>query len=307
VKITVKEAGPLVASLLVECEAPGCNKLTREVRLVAGTDHVEITNTVDKKRAEVQGGKPGDWAYASREAKEGVHFGFGFNVPDGVMRMDIPYAVARPEVDQIPGACKNWFTVQRWVDVSNADYGVTWATIDAPLVQVGAITANLLGSQTKPDVWINRLEPSQTFYSWAMNNHWHTNYRAYQEGPTVFRYAIRPHRVFSPQDAARFGTSLSQPLTVAARVEQMPSKPRLTVDSPDVLVTAFKPADNGHALIVRLFGASGRDAAVNLRWSDPQPAALWLSNTSEKPLRRIAGPIDIPAWGIVTLRAEMAK
>jgi len=36
VKISVKESGPLVASLLIESDAPGCNQLTREVRLVAG-------------------------------------------------------------------------------------------------------------------------------------------------------------------------------------------------------------------------------------------------------------------------------
>ena len=53
--------------------------------------------------------------------KEGVHLGFAFNVPDGVMRMDIPWAVMRPEVDQMPGACRKWITVGRWVDVSNRD------------------------------------------------------------------------------------------------------------------------------------------------------------------------------------------
>ncbi|MHC4682013.1 MAG: hypothetical protein ACYTEK_25390 [Planctomycetota bacterium] len=68
--------------------------------------------------------------------REAVHLAFGFNVPGGVMRMDTPWAVVRPEADQLPGACKNYFTVQRWVDVSNADYGVTWATVDAPLIEV---------------------------------------------------------------------------------------------------------------------------------------------------------------------------
>ena len=92
--------------------------------------------------------------------KEGVHFGFGFNVPDGVVRMDVPWGVVRPEVDQIPGACKNWFTVQRWVDISNEDYGVTWLTPDAPLVEVGGITANLIGSLSDPRAWLDKIEPS---------------------------------------------------------------------------------------------------------------------------------------------------
>lgn len=302
-KITVKESGPLVASLMAESDAPGCNKLFKEVRLVAGLDRVEIIDTVDKKRAAVKG-KAGDWTHAAREAKEGVHFGFAFNVPDGVMRMDIPWAVARPEADQLPGACKNWFTVQRWVDVSNDRYGVTWATLDAPLVEVGALTANLLGSQRNPETWINHLDPTQTLYSWAMNNHWHTNYRAYQEGPTVFRYAIQPHGSYASDTAARFGTSLSQPLVAVAARGSIPTEPRLQVDPPSVMVTAFKPSDDGKAFVVRLFGASEQDMKATIRWSDPKPKTMWLSNLSEKPLRKIEGPIEVPASGIVTLRVE---
>jgi hypothetical protein len=35
------------------------------------------------------------------------------------------------------------------------------------------------------------------------------------------------------------------------------------------------------------------------------PRSVWLSNASEKPLTRVAGPITVPAWGLVTLRAEL--
>ncbi|MHC4559885.1 MAG: hypothetical protein ACYS80_21550, partial [Planctomycetota bacterium] len=34
VRIHVKERGPLVASLLIESDAPGCRKLTRELRVI---------------------------------------------------------------------------------------------------------------------------------------------------------------------------------------------------------------------------------------------------------------------------------
>jgi alpha-mannosidase len=67
-RITVKEKGPLLASLLVQSDAPGCKKLSREVRIIDGLDRVELINTVDKEPV---------------RAKEGLHFGFGFNVPGG--------------------------------------------------------------------------------------------------------------------------------------------------------------------------------------------------------------------------------
>jgi len=290
----------------VESEAPGCNKLSREIRLIAGLDRVEIINVIDKKRAEVRG-KKGDWKHAGQEAKEGLHFGFAFHVPNGVMRIDVPWAVVRPETDQLPGACKNWFTVQRWVDVSNDQYGVTWCPVDAPLVEVGDITANLLGSQPNPKAWINKLESSQTLYSWVMNNHWHTNYRAYQEGLTTFRYAIKPHRGYKPDDAARFGTSISQPLLVTAAGNTQSAESRLKVEPAEVLVTTFKPSDDGKAWIVRLFGATDRATKATIRWSEPVPSSVWLSNTSEKPLREIRGPIEVPAWGVVTLRAGFSE
>ena len=163
VKLTVKEDGPIVASLLVESDAPGCNKLLREIRLVSGLGRVEITDTIDKKAI---------------RAVEGVHIGFGFNVPDAVLRINIPWGVIQPEKDQLAGACKNWFSVERWVDISNDKLGVTWSTVEAPLVEVGGLTANLPRSQPNPKAYLSTIKASPTIYSWVMNNHWHTNYRA---------------------------------------------------------------------------------------------------------------------------------
>ncbi len=288
-RITVKEAGPLVASLLIESDAPGCRRLTREVRVVDGLDCVEIINTLDKLAV---------------RAKEGVHFGFGFDVPGGMPRFDVGWAVVRPELDQIPASCKNWFSVQRWVDISNDRFGVTWSPVDAPMVELGTITGNLIGSQTNPDVWVQHLEPSPTIYSWVMNNHWHTNYRAEQEGPTVFRYAIRPHKGYVPEDAAKFGVACSQPLIVVPASGGAPAKPRLGLSSDKVVITAFKPSDDGRAWIVRLFGASGKTEQVKLSWANPAPRQVWLSDTSELPREKAAPTVEVPGWGIVTLRAE---
>jgi alpha-mannosidase len=290
VTVTVKERGPLVAALRVESEAPGCRRLTREIRVHAQSHHVEIINTVDKLPV---------------RAKEGVHFGFGFQVPDGVVRLDVPWGVVRPETDQIPGACKNWFTVQRWVDVSNEDHGITMLTPDAPLVQIGGITANLLGWAGDPRLWLDRLEPSQTVYSWVMNNHWFTNYRAEQEGPTIFRFLLRPHGKFDQRDAMRFALEHCQPLALAPACGEPPAAPRLQLSGADVLVTAFKASEDGRAWIVRLFGVGDQPAQTVLRWSEPAPRALWLSDTSEKPLRPLTGPVTVPPFGIVTVRAEL--
>jgi alpha-mannosidase len=302
VKISLKECGPLLNSLQVESDAPGCKRLLREVRVWADADYVEIIDTIDKERAPISS-KPGDWPFAQSGGKESLNFGFPFNVPNGAMHLDIPLGIMEPEVNQIPGACKNWLTINRWADVSNDDCGVTWVTLDAPLVEVGEISANLLGSQKNPSVWRKKIARSQKLYSWVMNNHWHTNYRAYQEGRTIFRYVLRPHGRPDLAEAARFATSLSQPLLAANRIEPSHSS-LLKVSSKDVTVIALKPADSGDAFIVKLFGLGARDSTVKLSWADPEPRKIWLSDTSERRVHEIGAAVGVHAHGMVTLRAE---
>ncbi len=62
-------------------------------------------------------------------------------MPEGQLRYDVADAIVRPEVDQLAGACKNFFSVQSWVDISNSNYCVTWATMNAPLIEIGGIRA----------------------------------------------------------------------------------------------------------------------------------------------------------------------
>jgi hypothetical protein len=286
-KIILKEAGPLVASLLVESEAPGCRKLLREVRVVDGLDRVEIIDNVDKLPV---------------RTPEGVHFGFEFNVPNAKVRFNSPMAVAEPEVDQIPGACKNWFSVERWVDVANADYGVTWATVDAPLVEMGGLTANLLRTQPNPKAYLKTIQPSSRLYSWIMNNHWHTNYKADQEGPTEFRYAIRPHHVYDPVAAAHFGLEATEPLIALPAAGAAPPQPPVRIEPAGVVVTAFKPSEDGKAWVIRLFGASGQDQVARLVWS--QPTSVYYTDVGEQPGPKASEQVPVPAWSLVSLRAE---
>jgi alpha-mannosidase len=239
----------------------------------------------------------------ARDGKESLNFSFPFNVPNGDLSYDFPFGAAQPEKDQLPSACKNWLAVNRWVDVANDDFGVTWVTLDAPLIEPGYLSATLLNSQTNPDVWRKKIDRTQRFYSWAMNNHWGTNYRAYQEGPTLFRFVLRPHRrKTNNAEATRFAVACSQPLLITDGTEAF--KPPVTVDSREVIVSALKPSNDGKALIIRLFGASGESHSVKLKWPNGEPKSLTLSNTSEQPGAKVSGDVSVPGYGIVTLRAE---
>lgn len=304
VTLRVGESGPLVTSLIAESAAPGCRRLSREVRVVAGLNHVELLNLVDKERAATPT-KPNDGQFAQKGGKESVNFAFPFQVPDGQLRLELPMGVIRPDLDQMPSACKNWFTIGRWADVSNRRQGIEWVSLDAPLVQVGGITATLVGSQSNPAVWRKQVGATRRIYSWAMNNHWGTNYRAYQEGPVMFRFLLRPHGPYDAAANSRFATGASQPLIAIPASGKAPSgEPRLRVEPAEVLVTALKPTDDGAGLVVRLYGGSEKSSKAKLNWSGAQPVAVHLSDTSEAPREKVRGSVSVPGHGIVTLRVE---
>ena len=294
VTITAGETGPLVASLIVTSDAPGCVDLVREVRLVAGERRVEVINHVNRELV--------------RE-KDAVHFGFAFNVPGGQVRMETPWAVVRPNKDQLPGSCYNWFTVQRWVDISNDEYGVLWAPVDAPLMQIGGITANLLGS-VRLDEWMTEANESQMIYSWAQNNHWHTNYKAEQPGVTTFHYVIEVHKGgYNAAAAARFGQETTRPL-VSAVPASGPEKRRIyrmpVPENENLIVETLKVSEDGQAQIYRIQNAADQTETLDIsKWK--RFGTIYQTDLSEKPLKTAKSKIKIPAHGILNLRVDYGQ
>ncbi|HTF70522.1 MAG TPA: glycosyl hydrolase-related protein, partial [Edaphobacter sp.] len=156
-----------------------------------------------------------------------------------------------------------------------------------------------------PNVWRKRIEPTQTFFSWVMNNHWGTNYRAYQEGPVTFRYALRPHSRYDAAAATRLAIGLSEPLQ--ARAVSPSAKPIdscLSIEPSDVLALTFKPSEDRAAWIVRLFGASGERRTAKLKWLRSGEAKLWLSNLAEEKLEPIGSEFELAGWDLLTIRVE---
>jgi hypothetical protein len=193
--IRSSENGPLVSSLEVTVPAPGLREpLRTEIRVVEGLGRIDIINHVAK-----------EWVLEP----EAVLFRFPFQLGEPEVWIDAPFGAFRPEKDQVPGASKNFFSVQRWVDLSDGDGGVTITSIDAPLIQLGEIRTDPIATG-----WLEAAEPSGTLFSYVMNNYWETNYRAAQDDEVRFGYSIRPHEGFDETAAERFGLERARPLVV---------------------------------------------------------------------------------------------
>jgi alpha-mannosidase len=284
--VRIKEQGPLLATLAISSDAPGCNTLQREVTVVHGTNRVDLINTIDKKRV---------------RTGEAVHLAFPFNVPQSVVRVDEGYALVRPEADQLAGSCKDYLSAQRWVDVANQDFGVLMTVDEAPLVEVGSMHGEL--PESHHVAWKTEQPSSSLLYSYVMNNYWYTNYKADQEGVSSYHYSLEPHALFDEATAARHGIERSQPLVVRSAAADEPRiRPLFRIDCPNLLVSSVSPAGNGKGCIVRLYNASGRPVEATLKPEEPS-RAVYLSDPSEVRGEKLEHIVFSPR-GIVTVRIE---
>jgi alpha-mannosidase len=281
-KVSMKEKGKLVSSLLVEADAPGCKKYSYEVRVFDGIDRIDIINRMDKQAV---------------RSKEGVHIGFPFDVPEGVLRYDVAQGIVRPEVDQLPGACKNFFSVASWVDISNDQRGVTWATPDAPLIEIGDITAE--------QPWMSDIKPAQNFYSYVMNNYWHTNYRADQEGQVIFRYSVKPHGVYSQLESVKFGIERRQPFVVVPAIGGGKTDESLyELESAGVIVLSTKPMPGNAGWWLTLYNPTQETRSAMLHWNKNVSVSIHVSDAFERTGEQIDGGIEVPAYGSVFVRVN---
>ncbi|WP_316834197.1 glycoside hydrolase family 38 C-terminal domain-containing protein [Pedobacter nutrimenti] len=290
VKTVIKENGPLVASILITSNAEGCNSLTREVRVIAGKPEIEINNLVDK---------------IATTKKEGIHFGFAFDIPDGRTKMDIPWGVVEMEADQLPAANRNWMAFQRWLDISNGDKGVTWCSLDAPTFESGNMTANIIGGASHSPEWIQHLPLSSTIYSWALNNHWHTNFPLSQEGKLNFRYRILPHQhAYDAVKANRFGLEQSQPLIATTVRKRVDIKPLIKVNNDKIFISIVKTSANGKKMIIRLRSLSEKPEIVNLSFPSFKPKSIRIGVADETPGKVVGNSINMLPYGITSLIIE---
>jgi hypothetical protein len=257
--ITVEEAGPLVAVLRAEGPAPGARSLVTRYRLVAGTDRLDVDIVLDKLPV--------------RE-KESAHLTFDIAVDGGRLRIDQGWNLMDPAKDALPGSCREFLGVQSALDASGPRGGVALGILDSPLVELGSLVDERPGP-TGIRQWRQEPYAGTTVHAYLLNNYWHTNYKADQEGPLRFRFVLRPHGVEPAGAITSMSRDLEQPLLVLPAGGR-PRGASLPVEAgAGVQVVGLRPAGEGRALLVRLLNAT--DESQQLRSDDGRriPLAPW--------------------------------
>jgi hypothetical protein len=190
------EDGPAAKKLRVECDLKGANDVIYEITQFESLDNIKLSVIIDKK--------------AVRE-KESVHIAFPFAVSGANARIGMDGTFFMPEQGQVPGANKDFFSVQRWIDISNQQNGVTICSPQGALFEIGDLT-NEEKINNGYKKWKDSAHSSPHLFLYAMNNYWHTNYKADQEGKVKFDFYLTFHRAFNAASADRFGYEMTQPL-----------------------------------------------------------------------------------------------
>lgn len=269
------EKGNLLAVAEVTSKAPGTEEWKRTFTINAHSEVVQIDNHINKTNV---------------YDPEGVHIAFPFKVNNGTVRIDAPFGEYIPEKEQLQGSCKNYFTIQRYADVSNLDYGITWVSPDAPMIELGEITTDALSYG-----WVNEVKPTQTIYAYLMNNYWETNYKASQEGWHTFRFMLQPHGTYVSTNAKKFSMSVSQPLLISTN-NNSNYQALITPDASDFIITASRPMGNNHILITVLNASSADNI---LEWSASNKVEnVSLSNINGDNIGTFDQGENIPGWGV---------
>lgn len=285
-RVRVTERGPLIWAVEVMRAAPGADAGIRSaIQLYDGLERIDVIDSIDK---------------ALTYDPEAVLYRLSFNLRDPRVRVDVPWGSYRPELDQLPGAAKNYLSLQRWVDIQGARFGITVASIDAPLIQLGKIRTDAIVTG-----WLDHLPQSATLFSYVMNNYWETNYRAGQEGVHHFRYAIRPHAEFDEARAERFAVGVGQPLIAIPVKPEAPSlEPLIGIAADRAVVTMLKRSEDGDGLIVRLYNPGSEPDSIVFRWPDGRPPVALRSDVWERSLEPLGEVLRLGAYEIATLRVS---
>ena len=252
--------GPVFGELTSEAKAEKFPKITLRVRLYHGLKRLDLNYELDKEET---------------TAKEAVYiaFPFAFEVEQGGLWLEYPDAITEPLKDQHASACRDWYSVQRWLAASDGKATVVLSPLDTPLVTLGGMTGS---------TWPRQLSLKRAHvFAYVMNNYWHTNYKAQQGGRHVFRFSLTSNRgAFSKAEAVSQGWEMFFPPVAQRgsgkqeRALPVPARSLVGVEPARLPLLAFKQAEDRSGFVFRFCDFAGQGGQAKLSLPKPVAEAL---------------------------------
>jgi alpha-mannosidase len=235
-------------------------------------------------------------------AKEAIYFAFPFRTSPPQFLYQVHNAWARPNDDQLPGACREWFTTPNLVVSRDEGATIAFATPDLPLVTLTDINRGR---------WPQHLEITNGHvFSYVTNNYWSMNIKASQGGDISFRYSITSSKELDYAALGQFDSETRSGLAAypyfdwgnvrgAVGKKQLPASVGsfLDLEAANAQVSAFKQAEDGVGYILRLRETTGRDGTARLRSPLFRITSAFLTDgveENQRPLALKSDTLEIP-------------
>jgi hypothetical protein len=288
---------PFATVARIESSAMNTPRIQTEVVLFNGQKKIEFINRVHKTEV---------------YTKEGVYFAFPLAMDQPRFRYEIQNGIVDPSRDQLPGAGKEWFSVQHWLAAEQGGVTAALVPVDAPLVALGDIVRG-----TWPLEFGQR---SGTIFSYVMDNYWDTNYAAGQGGDFTFRYVLTSGNSLDPGYLGRLGREEMSPLEIDQITSQdkAVNSPRpldafqasfLEVKDPDAVLVTWKKAEDGQGTILRFVEVAGKESVIEVQTPIFELKSAWLNDALERTQGSLAVTphgfkFSVKPYQIVTVRLE---
>jgi alpha-mannosidase len=193
-KVTEDEVDP--KKTVVQCKLKGTKAVTYTYSEFPGSTTMLISVEIDK--------------IAERDIHS-MHIAFPFRLTDPQVHMQMADTNFLIGKGQLPGSNCDFYSVQRWIAISGKEGCFTLCCPQAALFEVGSIT-NERPVKSGFRAWKEQPDEHPTLFVYALNNYWHTNFKADQEGKIKFDIWLRYNDKFNPASSNDLGNDVYRPL-----------------------------------------------------------------------------------------------
>jgi alpha-mannosidase len=231
--------------IIMETAAPYLPRIETTVKLFDAVKWLEISILIDK---------------TENYTMEGVYVAFPFALNHPQFWLETANAVYRADEEQLPDTCRDWYSVQHGIGVTDGNHSVLWATREAPLVQL---------SEIQTGKWLRELKPERGhLYAWLMNNLYFTNFKAAQGGQIRFNFRLTTRSGgLNGAEVRRWGEQYGNPSLARIAPLQPGTYEWLRVEPGNVIVQTLKPSLNHPGeFVLRLKETAGKLTDTIITW-----------------------------------------
>ena len=258
-KIIGAHHAPYGTVITLESSAPETPLIQTEIALLDKEKRIELRYTIRKQPV---------------LSKEAVYIAFPFAAQNPEFRYETQNGWVNPAKDELLGGSREWYAAGHWAAVSGDGVSAAIIPRDAPLVAFGDIVRGN---------WPSKFEPKTAgIFSWLMSNYWGTNFAPQQGGEFTFRYDVVSSASFDGAQLIRTGWNTMTPLEsdqayAAFFPGALPATQGriLEIDNPNVTLSTWKRAEDGHGSILRLVEISGQEQTVGITSLNLKMSEAW--------------------------------